>query len=97
MLREIVLGDRLMTRVGRQPWKDIYCGLRRVEADGWSLIFYIDRDTLDYYDSCQHSDGRTYTFDSSPLKETDPVERLSSMYSVRYSESQTRSALTPSY
>ncbi|WP_087673170.1 DUF7693 family protein [Pseudomonas syringae] len=77
VLRDIALGVRTMRRLGEKSWTEMYSGMMTVETDGWVITFYNDCESLDYCDSCYCPDGRAYTFDSSQLFGTDPVELLS--------------------
>lgn len=77
MLRDIALGICTMRRLGTKSWSDISSGQMTIEANGWVITLYNDRDTLDYCDSCYSPDGRAYILASMQQFGTDPVELLS--------------------
>lgn len=77
VLRDIALGIRVMRRVGGDVQVDIDSGLMTVEADGWLVTFYKERNALDHCDRCLSPEGRLYMFDARQRYGTDPLELLS--------------------
>jgi hypothetical protein len=77
VLRDVVLGRRIMMRSTTQSWNEIYHGLMPVEIDGWQLILFNDCDTLDYCEYCRSPDGRVGTLELWHREGADPVELLS--------------------
>ena len=47
-----------------------------VDVDGWVITLFNDCGALDYYDSCNSPDGRTYEFSSTGMHAAFPVELL---------------------
>jgi hypothetical protein len=76
ILKDIALGTRVMTRVGRQSWDEVNASHFEVEVDGWRLSIYNDCDSLDYVETCIAPDSRQWIFDSQRFG-TDPVELMS--------------------
>lgn len=77
VLREVIFGRRVMSKVGQQPWDQIYSGHFQVDVDGWRISIYNDCDQLDYCKQCVSPDGRQWSFDSGDRFGTDPVALLS--------------------
>ncbi|MFK7698011.1 DUF7693 family protein [Pseudomonas caspiana] len=77
ILKDVALGTRVMTRIGRQTWDEVYASHFEVEVDGWRLSIYNDCDSLDYVETCIAPDSRRWSFDSSQRFGTDPVELMS--------------------
>lgn len=77
ILKDVALGTRVMTRIGRQTWDEVYASHFEVEVDGWRLSIYNDCDSLDYLETCIAPDSRRWSFDSSQRFGTDPVELMS--------------------
>ena len=77
VLREVIFGRRVMSKVGQQPWAHIYAGHFQVDFDGWRMSIYNDCNQLDYCEQCVSPDGRRWSFDSGDRFGTDPVALLS--------------------
>lgn len=77
ILKDVALGTRVMTRIVRQAWDEVYASHFEVEVDGWRLSIYNDCDSLDYVETCIASHSRRWSFDSSQRFDTDPVELMS--------------------
>ena len=75
VLREVVLGRRTMTKVGKQSWEQLYACHFEVDVEGWRITIYNDCDELDYCDRCVSPEGKRWDFD--PGDRTDPVALLS--------------------
>jgi hypothetical protein len=76
VLREVTLGRRMMTKVGRESWDEVYACHFQVDIEGWRLSIYNDCDTLDYCEECVSPEGRRWSFDSMDSLGTDPVALL---------------------
>jgi 2,3-bisphosphoglycerate-dependent phosphoglycerate mutase len=77
LLREVIFGRRMMSKVGNQPWDEVYAGHFPVDVDGWRLSIYNDCDELDYCEEGVSPDGRRWSFDSGDRFGTDPIALLS--------------------
>ncbi len=77
ILKDVALGTRVMTRGTTQSWSGICHGLVPVEIDGWQLMLFNDRDSLDYCEYCKSPGGRVGSLDTWQRYGTDPVELLS--------------------
>ncbi len=77
MLRDTILGRRVMVRAGAQTWDEVYAGMFVIDIEGWSITIFNDCDELDYCEGCVSPDGRRWSFDSGDRYGTDPVVLLS--------------------
>ncbi|WP_443700554.1 DUF7693 family protein [Pseudomonas sp.] len=77
MLREVIFGRSVMSKVGQASWDEIYAGHFHVDVDGWRISIYNDCEALDYCEKCISPDGRHWSFDSGDRFGTDPVALLS--------------------
>ncbi|UVM48164.1 hypothetical protein LOY38_17285 [Pseudomonas sp. B21-015] len=77
VLKDVVLGTRIMTRTSSQSLSEIYNGLMPVEIDGWRLTLFNDSGTLDYCEDCRSTDGRIGSLETWQRYGTDPVDLLS--------------------
>ncbi|MBD8473217.1 hypothetical protein IFT98_05005 [Pseudomonas sp. CFBP 8770] len=77
VLREVTFGRRLMAKVGKQTWDEVYACHYVVDVEGWRITLYNDCDELDYCEECVSLDGRRWSFDSGDRFGTDPIALLS--------------------
>jgi hypothetical protein len=77
VLRDVVLGGRIMMRSSTQSWNEIYHGLMPIEIEGWRLPLFNDCDTLYYCEYCRSPDGRVGTLELWQCEGADPVDLLS--------------------
>ncbi|WP_339327642.1 MULTISPECIES: DUF7693 family protein [Pseudomonas] len=77
VLREVILGRTVMSKVGHESWDEIYAGHFQINVDGWEISIYNDCDQLDYCEKCISPDGRHWSFDSGDRFGTDPIALLS--------------------
>ena len=77
VLREVIFGRSVMSKVGQQSWAHVYSGHFQVDVDGWRMSIYNDCDQLDYCEQCVSPDGRRWSFDSGDRFGTDPIALLS--------------------
>jgi len=77
VFREVTFGRRLMAKVGKQTWDEVYACHFVVDVEGWRVTLYNDCDELDYSEECISSDGRRWCFDPGDRFGTDPVALLS--------------------
>ena len=75
VLRDAAVASRSMRRITEESWNGIYCGLMKVDVEGWLITFFEDCGDLDYCDNCLSPDGRKYEFCSNDA--FDPVGLLS--------------------
>ncbi|MGT3076190.1 DUF7693 family protein [Pseudomonas putida] len=75
VLREVVLGRRRMTKIGRQSWEQLYICHFEVDVEGWRITIYNDCDELDCCERCVSPEGKHWGFDSGDR--TDPIALLS--------------------
>lgn len=57
-------------------WDKTYCGVIGFKANGWTLRFFNDCDSLDYCDSATDPDGRAGTFEGWQAAGEEPVALL---------------------
>ncbi|WP_446033148.1 DUF7693 family protein [Pseudomonas frederiksbergensis] len=76
-VKDVALGERIMTRSSTQSWSEIYHGLMPVEIDGWRLTLFNDCDTRDYCEYCRSPDDRVGTLELWQREGADPIELLS--------------------
>ena len=77
VLREVIFGRSVMSKVGQQAWAHVYSGHFQIDVDGWRMSIYNDCDQLDYCEQCVSPDGRRWSFDSGDRFGTDPIALLS--------------------
>ncbi len=77
VLREVIFGRSVMSKVGQQGWAHVYSGHFQIDVDGWRMSIYNDCDQLDYCEQCVSPDGRRWSFDSGDRFGTDPIALLS--------------------
>lgn len=77
MLREVIFGRSVMSKVGQKAWHEIYAGHFLVDVEGWWISIYNNCDQLDYCEECVSLDGRRCSFDSGDRFGTDQVALLS--------------------
>ncbi|MGX9764498.1 hypothetical protein [Pseudomonas fluorescens] len=77
VLREVIFGRSVMSKVGQQSWAHVYSGHFQVDVDGWRMSIYNDCDQLDYCEQCVSPVGRQWSFDSGDRFGTDPIALLS--------------------
>jgi hypothetical protein len=77
VLREVIFGRSVMSKVGQQSWAHIYSGHFQVDVDGWRMSIYNDCDQLDYCEQCVSPDGRRWSFNSGDRFGTNPIALLS--------------------
>lgn len=58
VLREVVLGRRTMTKVGRLFTEQLYASHCQVDVEGWLITIYNNGDEPDYCASCESPDGQ---------------------------------------
>ncbi|MNO29485.1 hypothetical protein D3C76_193980 [compost metagenome] len=75
VLREVVLGRRVMSKIGDQTWDEVYACHFVVEVEGWRITIYNDCDELDYCEQAVSPEGQRWHFDSGDR--TDPIGLLS--------------------
>lgn len=77
VLREVIFGRTVMSKVGHESWDEIYAGHFQINVDSWEISIYNDCDQLDYCEKCISPDGRHWSFDSGDRFGTDPIALLS--------------------
>jgi len=77
VLRDAILGRRVMVRVSGETWDELYAGMFMVDIGGWSITIFNDCDELDYCEGCVSPNGRPWSFDSGDRFGTDPIALLS--------------------
>lgn len=64
ILREVIFGRSIMSKVGQESWDEIYAGHFHINVAGWQISICNDCDQLDYCEDCVSPDGRHWSFDS---------------------------------
>lgn len=77
VLREVIFGRIVMSKVGHESWDEIYAGHFQINVDSWEISIYNDCDQLDYCEKCISPDGRHWSLDSGDRFGTDPIALLS--------------------
>ncbi|WP_422631059.1 DUF7693 family protein [Pseudomonas syringae] len=77
IVRDVILGRRMMAKACAQTWDEIYVGLFIVNIEGWCITIFNDCDELDYCDEALSPDGRRWSFNSGDRFGTDPIALLS--------------------